>query len=323
MKLINALAAVFSVVLHVAGGSVAYADAYPQRTIKIVCPFPAGGGTDAVARTVAQHLASDNGWNVIVENRGGANGTIGLAEVARATPDGYDLVIGSSDSAVFAPLFNKVPFDVAKDFTPIAIVATTPVLFTSSAKGPFPDLRGLFEAARGKPGILTLGTNGRGSAAHVAYELLKVKTGFDLRHVPYRGSAASVQDLLGAHIDMVGSSIASAVSLVRSGELRALAVTTPQRSSSLPDVPTLREIGFDVEVNVWMGLLGPANMPTDLVQKLHAAVAKVVVKPDVKAALAIQGLEVASLPQAEFASTVRNDASSWREITKLAGIEPQ
>lgn len=299
------------------------AETYPSRPIRIVCPFPAGGGTDVVARTVAQYLALDNGWNVVVENRGGANGTLGLGEIARARPDGHELVIGISDSAIFAPLFNKLSFDTVRDLTPIAIVATTPLLITSSAQGNYTSFKQIMEQAKAKPGTLTLGSNGRGSATHVAYELMKIRTGLDLRHVPYRGSAASAQDLVGGHIDLVGSSIASTVPLVRSGNLRALAVTGPQRNSSLPDVPTMRELSIDVELTVWMGLFGPPNMPAEVVERLHASVGKLVAKPQVKDALAAQGLDVAMLAPGEFGALVKKDASFWRDIGKRAGIEAE
>lgn len=305
-----------------ASGSIA-AQTYPQRVIRLICPFPAGGGTDVVARLVAQYLSTDNGWNVVVENRAGGNGTIGAAEGARGNPDGHDLMIGSTDSHIFGPLFTKTSFDTVRDFTPIAIVATTPLLFTGSSKGKYPDFKAIFDAAKAKPDAINLGSNGRGSASHVAYELLKAKTGVTMRHVPYRGSAASVQDLVGGHVDMVGSSVASAVSLVRSGELRGLAVTSPQRSSSLPDVPTLRELGYDVEVNVWMGVFGPAKVPADIVEKVHAAVQKAAARPEMQAALATQGFEVAAMPQAQFAAAVKADMEFWRELVKRAGIEPE
>ena len=298
--------------------------AYPTKTIRIVSPFPPGGGTDFVARQLAAKFNEANGWTVIVDNKAGAGGTVGLADVARARNEGYDLVVGQKDNLILSPWLMKVPFDTVKDFTPIGLVGTTPIVFLVPASSPFKTFDDVVKAAREKPGTLTLGSSGNGSVSHIAGELLQAAADFKIQHIPYKGSTPALIDLVGGHVDVVGSSIASASSQLQSGKVRALAVSTAKRNSALPDVPTIAELGYkDFDVTAWWGLLGPAGMPEDVVKRLNAELAKFVQRPEVLEAFKIQGVEAQSSTAAEFAKWVEDDFLAWKDIIARTGVKAE
>lgn len=299
----------------------ALAQSYPVRTIRLIVPFAPGGGTDYIARSIGQHLADANRWTVVVENRAGANGTLGLAEAARANPSGHDLVIGQLDNLVLAPLLTRVGFDPVADFTPVAQIARTPLIIVASARSSFRSLADVVAASRVAPGSVTLGSSGTNSASHLMTELMRVKAGVQIRHVPYRGSAPALGDLVGGHLSLVGTSIASAIALIRSGELRTLAVCGAERSPQLPDIPTLAELGIPgVEVGVWYGLLGPAGLPEDVTRRLNAEVNRIVQRSEVVAALGEQGLQPTPLSQQQFAATLRTDVERWAAMIAEIGL---
>lgn len=299
----------------------AAAQAYPSRPIRMISPFPPGGGTDLLARAICVRLAEAKGWTVVVENRAGANGVIGLAEAARAPADGYDIVLGQQDNLVLAPLLTKVAFDPLRDFAPIAFAVQSPPVITVAAQSPYRTFDDLARAARAAPGTLAFGSSGSGSSSHIISEALRLRGGIAMQHVPYRGSNPAMADLLGGHVAAVGSSIASAASALQSGGARALAVSGATRSASLPDTPTLRELGYDVELTTWWGVLGPARMPDAVVALLNGEFNRVLQQPELVRTLAQQGMEPAPATPAAFAELLRKDVEASRAMINQIGMK--
>ncbi|WP_373824206.1 Bug family tripartite tricarboxylate transporter substrate binding protein, partial [Achromobacter insuavis] len=271
---------------------VAHAQDYPSKPIRIIIPSTPGGGTDYIGRLMGNKLHELNGWSVVPENKPGAGTALGLAEAARAPAQGYDLVIGQSDNVTLIPLLMKVAYDPVKDLAPVALVATTPMVLLVSDSSPFKTLPEVIEAARKAPNTLSYGTSGTGGGVHIAMEMLQHAAGFKMQHVPYKGSAPALADLMGGHLQFAGSSISSAASLIKAGKVRALAVTSPKRNPALPDVPTVAELGYkDFSVVTYYGVLAPAKTPAAVVARLNADFNKLLARQDVRDALASQGLE--------------------------------
>ncbi|MFC7557605.1 tripartite tricarboxylate transporter substrate binding protein [Pseudoroseomonas wenyumeiae] len=273
-----------------------------------------------MARALCTRLSEANSWTMVVENRAGANGTIGLAEAARADASGYDIVLGQQDNMILAPLLTKVAFDPLRDFTPIAFAATTPLLLLSSANSPYRSFEDLAKAARAAPDRLTFGSSGSGSNSHVVSELLARRASVRMQHVPYRGSNPALMDLIGGHVSAIGASIASAMSAIQSGAVRPLAVTGARRNPSLPEVPTLVELGYDVQITNWWGVLGPAGVPYPVVERLNQAVNVQLGRPDLARTLNDQGIEPAPTSAAAFASMLRKEAETWKSIVAEIGL---
>lgn len=288
--------------------------AFPARAIRMISPFPPGGGTDLLARALCTRLAEARGWTVVVENRAGANGTIGLAEAARTEASGHDLVLGQQDNMVLAPLLTKVAFEPLRDFTPVAFAATTPLLILASANSPYRSFEDLAKAARAAPDRLTFGSSGSGSNSHVVSELLARRADVRMQHVPYRGSNPALMDLMGGHVTAVGSSIASAMSSIQSGAARPLAVTGARRNPSLPEVPTLVELGHNVQVTSWWGVLGPAGVPQPVVERLNQEFNALLGQADLAKTLNDQGIEPAPTSAAAFGTMLRREVESWKAI---------
>jgi tripartite-type tricarboxylate transporter receptor subunit TctC len=308
--------------LLLAASSLALAQSFPSKPIRLVSPFPPGGGTDLIARTVASKLSETKKWSVIVDNRAGANGLIGLTEVSRAKATGYDLVIGQTDNLILGPVLQKVAFDPVESFTPIGYIGGSPVVFLVAANGKYQTFADVASAAKAAPGTITLGTSGSGSAAHITGELMHKRAGIQLQHVPYKGSAAALTDLLGGQINVAGSSIASASAMVRGGKLKAIAVSGATRSSSLPDVPTLAELGVkNVNVEIWYGLFGPADLPGDVLKQLNSEVNTILRRPDVQTILNDQGLEAKPGTADNFSRFVRSEYSAWKGIIAETGVK--
>ncbi len=312
--------------LALAAGSVAslpaFAQEYPARTIRMIIPSTPGGGTDFTGRTLSSKLSEMNGWNVVPDNRPGAGTALGLAEAARARPDGYELVIAQSDNVSLIPLLMKVSYDPIKDLTPIALAAVTPLVILVQDKSPYKTLADLIKAAKAQPGRLTYGTSGTGGGVHVAMELLQLTAACKMQHVPYKGSTPALSDLMGGHLDFAGSSISSAASLIQSGKVRALAVTSVKRNASLPDVPAVAEFGYkDFNAVSFYGVMGPAGIPAPIVARLNADFNKILQRPDVKAAFQAQGFDAGGGTPEEFAALIRADIQKSREIITTAGIK--
>jgi tripartite-type tricarboxylate transporter receptor subunit TctC len=263
-----------------------------------------------------------NGWTVVPTNRPGAGTALGLAEGAKASPAGYDLVIGQTDNVSLIPLLLKVAYDPVKDLTPVALAATTPMVLIVPANSPFKTIREAIAAAKAEPDKISYGTSGTGGSAHFAMELLQAAAGFKMRHIPYKGSSPAIADLVGGHVDMVASSISSATSLIQAGKVRALAVTSPKRNAALPDVPTVAESGYGNYVfSTYYGVFGPAGLPQPIVTRLNADLNKILASAEVRNAMHAQGLEPDPMSPDQFAALIRADIQKSKEIIASAGIK--
>lgn len=303
----------------------AQAQAFPTKAITIVVPFSAGGTTDILARVLGQFISKDLGQPVIIDNRAGAGGNIGTQLVARAAPDGYTILMGTVGThAINQSLYPKLAFDPIKDFAPLTRVALVPNLLVANPAQPFKTVKELMAYAKANPGKVTFGSSGSGTSIHLSGELFKQMAGVDLQHVAYKGSAPAVNDLLGNHIAIMFDNMPSAISHVKAGKLRPLAVTTAQRSPALPDVPTVAEAGVPgYEATSWFGLLAPAKTPAPVVAKLNAAILKALADPDVKNKLLEQGAEPAGETPAQFAAFIASETVKWGKIVKQSGATAQ
>ncbi|MDM0086888.1 MULTISPECIES: tripartite tricarboxylate transporter substrate binding protein [unclassified Variovorax] len=300
----------------------AWAQAWPARAIRLIIPSTPGGGTDFTGRLLSTKLSELNGWSVVPDNRPGAGTALGLAEAARAKPDGYELVVAQSDNVSLIPLLMKTAYDPIKDLTPIALAAVTPLVILVHENSPFKTLADLIKAAKADPDKLTYGTSGTGGGVHIAMELLQITAGCKMQHVPYKGSSPALADLMGGHLSFAGSSISSAATLIHAGKVRALAVTSAKRNASLPEVPTVAEFGYkDFNAISFYGVMGPAGIPAPLVARLNADINKILVRPDVKTAFQAQGFDAAPGSPEEFAALIKADIQKSREIIAAARIK--
>jgi tripartite-type tricarboxylate transporter receptor subunit TctC len=300
----------------------ATAQTYPSRTITLVVPFPAGGATDVVARVLAKGLSDRVKQPVIIDNRPGANGAIGSASVAKARPDGYTLVMGGVNThAMNDSMLKPRPYDSAKDFAPITLTALIPIAFVVNPQLPVATLQELVALARSKPRQLSYGSSGTGGPHHLAMELFKLAAGVDIVHVPYRGGAPQLNDLIGGHILIGSIGLPPALPHIDAGKLRALAVTDAKRSTLLPRLPTVAESGWpSFEVSYWLGLMAPAGTPRDIIDRLAAESVAVLTTSDTREALAKQGAEVVTSTPDEFKTLVENDIVKWSKLIQEAGI---
>jgi tripartite-type tricarboxylate transporter receptor subunit TctC len=303
----------------------AQAQAFPTKAITIIVPFSAGGTTDILARVLGQFISKDLGQPVIIDNRAGAGGNIGTQLVARAAPDGYTILMGTVGThAINQSLYPKLGFDPIKDFAPLTRVALVPNLLVANPAQPFKTVKELMAYAKTNPGKVTFGSSGSGTSIHLSGELFKQMAGVDIQHVAYKGSAPAVNDLLGNHIAIMFDNMPSAISHVKAGKLRPLAVTTAQRSPALPDVPTIAEAGVPgYEATSWFGLLAPAKTPAPVVARLNASILKALADPDVKKKLLEQGAEPAGETPAQFAAFIASETVKWGKIVKQSGATAQ
>lgn len=303
----------------------AHSQTYPAKPIRLLVPFTPGGGTDFVSRLVATSLARQTGWTVIVENKAGAGGTIGLVEAARAGNEGYDMVMGQADNMIIAPAIMKNPgLDPLKDLTPVMMVASSPFLLMTKDDSKFKTLGDVVAAAKANPAAVTYGTAGHGTFPQLAAELLMQAGNFKMVEVPYKGAAPAMTDLLGGHISIAALSIASGMPQIQAGKLRGLAVTSAKRNAALPDVPTVAESGFkDFDANGWLGILVPNGTPPAIIARLNAELTKVMQNPDVRKALIAQGVEARSGTPEQFGAMMKSETAIWHKIVKDAGITPE
>lgn len=304
-------------------GLVRAADAYPSKPIKLLVGYSAGGAVDAIARSVGLRMAAVLGQPVIVENKPGAGTNIAVRSVITSAPDGYTLLLAANALAVNPSLFDPAPFDVARELTPISLVGRVPVVFTVREESDIKTLAQLVAVAKAKPGSLTVATPGNGSTPHLAMELFQHTAGLKMRHVPYKGGAQALTDVMGGHVDVVAINALEALPLAKSGKLRVLAVMTPERAAVLPGVPTVAESGYPgFESSVWYGFVGPAGMPAPLVAQLHDAVQKAIASPEVKAQLAAAGGVPLPGPAADFDKLLKTDMARYGKLIREAGIKP-
>ncbi|ESJ04006.1 LacI family transcriptional regulator [Cupriavidus sp. HPC(L)] len=295
--------------------------AWPSKPIRLVIPFPPGGGTDILSRLVANQLTQSAKWTVVPDNRPGAGGTIGIAEAVRATPNGYELVMGQKDNLIVAPwLYKTVKYDPTKDLVAVTHVAYTPIMIVAPANSPFKNIADVVAAAKRAPGSIKYGSPGNGTTIHLAAEIFSQAAGIKLLHVPYKGSNAAMMDAIAGNVDLMVASVPSAMAQIKAGKLRALAVTSATRSTSLPDVPTLAERGYkQVDVSTWYGLFAPAKTPREVVDKLAAEVNKQLATPAMIQAIHEQGAEPKVMTQKQFADLVQSDYRKWKTIVQESG----
>jgi tripartite-type tricarboxylate transporter receptor subunit TctC len=313
-----------AITLAVAGPAAAASQPYPARPIRFIVPFPPGGGNDIVGRIVALKLSEGFGQSVVVDNRGGAGGTIGTDLTAKAPADGYTMLINNISLAVNATLFSKLPYDTLKDLAPVTLVGRQPNLLVVHPAVPAKSVRELLDLARAKPGQINYGSGGVGTASHLATELLKLMTKTEMAHIPYKGLGPALTDLIGGRLQLIISTMASALPQVKSGKLRPLAVTTAHRSSFFPEVPTMDESGVrGYEFSTWYGLLVPAGTPSAIVSRLNGEVAKILRSSAIKDQFAVQGLEPTPSTAEEFGAYLRAEVAKWRPVIKASGAKPE
>lgn len=290
---------------------------YPARPVRLIVPFPPGGGSDAVAHLVSQRLFARWGQSFIVDNRGGAGGAIGTDLGARATPDGYTLVMATASTVVVNPLINKVPFDPVKDFDAVIHTSSVPLILAVHPSLPAKTAKEFVALARAEPGKLNVSSSGEGTISHLALELFKLETGISAVHVPYRGGGPARNALLAAEVQANFANLISAAPHVKAGRLRALGVTTPKRVSGLPEVPTLSEAGIPgYEVIQWNGILAPHGTPQAIVAKLNAEMNRIVAQNDVQKILIAGGAEPEGGSPADFAAFIKADIAKWAKVVR-------
>ncbi len=315
-------AAAFALLMLACAGH-AYSQAdYPSKPIRFIVPFPPGGGTDIVSRLVTNKLTETLGWKFVMDNRGGAGGSVGMEVAANSAPDGYTLVMGQTSNLAINPsLYSRLPYAPMKDFAPVSLVSMIPITVMISAKAPYKSLPDLVSAAKAKPGEVTFATTGNGTVGHLTGELLQRMAGVKFIHVPYKGSSQAFPDLLGGRVTFFLASLETAIPQVKAGTIRALAVTSAQRAPALPDVPTVAESGYKgFDANTWTGVLVAARTPQPIIARLNAEITRVLDLPDMRERLATGGNPVQTGPKA-FAALLKADTEKWARIVKEAGVK--
>jgi tripartite-type tricarboxylate transporter receptor subunit TctC len=301
------------------------ADGYPNRTVSLIVPYPAGGSVDGVARILAQKLSESLYSSFIVENRaGGAGGIVGANAVAKAQPDGYTLLLTASIHVATPFLFKNIPYDVVKDFTPITLVASGPLVVSTAPNVPANNLKEFFDLVRKEPEKYVFATSSFGSAGHLAVELLKRRAGVNTLVIAYKGGGPMLNDLMAGQIQLIADPILSSLPLAQSKAIKALAITSLKRTEAAPEIPTVAESGLDeFEFESWYGLWGPKNMPPGLVARIQEQAAKVLAEPEVKQRLAVLGFEAKSSTADEFAKFIDNQMTTYSKVIKDANIRTE
>lgn len=322
-RLLIAVAAVAASAPLLAPTSAFAQAAYPSRPIRLIVPFPAGGGTDLIAREVANKVATSNGWSIVIDNKPGSGGNLGVDAAAKAPPDGYTLVLGQTSNLAINPtLYTKLQYDVAKDLTPVGLVASAPLVLVVSSDSPYKTLGDVVAAAKAKPEALNYASSGSGTVAHLATELFQKTANVRFTHVPYKGAAQGSTDLIGGQIQMYMSSVPTLLGHIKTGKMRPIVVTSLKRIADLPDAPTVDESGFKgFEAATWFGIVGPAGLPKDVVVKLNTAFNKAIEDPEVKRKLAAQGAEVKGSTPEAFGAYIRSETVRWGKVVKESGAK--
>ena len=296
---------------------------YPTKTIKMVVPFPPGGGPDLLARTLGQRMGAAAGWNWVIENRPGAAGNLGTEAVARAPADGYTLLLGHTAAlAVNVTLFDKLPYDPLRDFAGVGLVAISPSVLVTSSNSPYKTFRQVIDAARKDPGKITLGFSGNGTVSHLSGALIEKSAGVKLQAIPYKGASQGIIDVISGNVDLYMSSYASLLQYIRGGKARALAVTSAARSAVMPDVPTIAEQGFDgFEAVSWFGLLAPAGTPAAIVKQLNAALNEALAESEVIEKFRTDGAMIQRGSSEDFSKFMRSEVERWRVAVKESGAK--
>ncbi len=312
-------ALVFGLVVagFVASASAQTGAPYPSKPIKIVVPFPPGGTTDVLARMLAQRMSSAWGQPVLVENKAGAGATLGADFVAKSPGDGYTLLMGAAHHTIAQQVYSKLPYHFGRDFAPVSVIAMVPNMIVVHAAVPARTIEEFVALAKAQPGKLNYGTAGAGTAHHLIGEMFKLRAGVDLTHVPYKGSAPAVADLVGGQVQLMFDTVTSGLPQVKAGKTRALAVTTAKRSSAMPDVPSLAETvlpGFDV--GTWFGIVAPAGTPSAVVEKIHSEIEKMVNAPDIRKQLVEMGAEPVGNTPVQMSAQIKSELATYEALVK-------
>jgi tripartite-type tricarboxylate transporter receptor subunit TctC len=303
----------------------AVAQAYPTKPVRLMVPFPPGGSTDIVARVVSQRLGERLGQPIVIENRGGAGGTIGTGVVAKAAPDGYTLTVGSTSTHVVAPsVYQKLDYDPLKDFAPISLIAVTPYLLVVNPAVPARSLKEFIELARSRPGQLNYASAGTGSTTHLAMEMLKSAAGIYILHIPYNGNGPAGTAVIGGQVEALFGSLPAVLPHAKSGRVRALAVGSLKRSPALPEVPTVAESGFPgFDASLWLAIMAPAGTPAPVIERLQREIVALIGNEEMRAALDKAGAEAQASTPAELAAMIKDGVGKYAKIVKMAGIKPE
>lgn len=298
----------------------AHAQTWPAKPVRVISPFPPGGSADTLGRIVAGKLTESTGQNFIVENRSGAGGIVGSEIAAKSAPDGYTLVVSGVASHVVAPALSKVPYDPIRDFTHIALIGGPPTVLAVHPSLPAKDVKAFIALAKSKPGQLTYGSPGNGTQGHLVAELFRRAAGIDIRHVPYKGAAIAVIDVMAGHIHAISTTLTTASTQVRAGRLRGLAVSSAERLPEYSQVPTFRELGYpQLVATVWFALSGPAGMPVDIVNRLNGEVRRLLQSPDVRERLRSDGIEPGTLDVKAFNAFMAKEIEQWTPVVRTSG----
>ena len=308
----------------IAGSGVVMAQEYPANAIRVVVPFPPGGGTDYMGRVVMQKVGESLGTTVVIDNRGGAGSSIGTEIVARSPADGYTVLIISGAHAINPSIYAKLPYDSVRDFAPVTMFASGPALLVVHPTVPAKSVKELIALARARPGQLNYASAGIGTPPHLSGELFKTMAGIDMVHVPYKGNGPAYTDLIGGQVTVMFPNVSTAMAHVRAGKLRALAVTTKYRTPSAPELPTISEAGVPgYDVSSWYGLLAPAGTPPAVVSKLQTEIARVLRSPDVSKNLTSQGLDLVGNTPEEFSAIIKSEIVKWAKVAKASGAKAE
>ena len=302
--------------------AIAAAQEYPAKPIKLIVPFPPAGGTDIMARVVAQNLTDRNKWTVVIDNRPGAGGNIGVDAAAKSAPDGYTIVMGQTSNLAINPtLYKNLPYSPLKDLEPVALVGEGPIAIAVRAESPMKTLADLVNAARAKPGAITMATPGSGTVAHLSGVRLMHVAGVKFEHIPYKGAAAAVPDLLGGSVDFYMSSVPSIQGQAASGRVRVLAVTSKRRSPVFPNVPTVGETYPGFEAVSWYGIVAPHGTPAPIIARLNAEINKALQDPGVRKSIEKEGGEVLGGTAQQFADLMKKELADWTPVVKASGAQ--
>jgi tripartite-type tricarboxylate transporter receptor subunit TctC len=296
-------------------------DTYPSKPLRLILPFPPGGGTDILGRLVAERLSARLGQPVVTDNRGGAGGNLGAEAAARAAPDGYTLLLAAPTLAISPSLYAKLSYDPQKDLAPISLVATVPNVLITHPSVPASTLQEFIALAKAKPGEMNFGSGGSGTSNHLGGELFNIVAGVKLVHIPYKGVNLAMNDAMAGNVQLVLIGIPAAAPQIKAGKLRALAVLAPQRSAALPEVPTAAEAGLaDFDVTTWYGLLAPAATPRPIIARLNAEIVRTMREPDLNERLAAMAVDPVTSTPEEFAVYIRQETAKWGDVVRKTGL---
>jgi tripartite-type tricarboxylate transporter receptor subunit TctC len=301
----------------------AFAQAWPAKPIRIVVPFPPGGGTDTIARETSQRVAAATGWTFVIDNKPGAGGNLGVDAVAKSPADGYTLVLGQTSNLAINPtLYAKMPYDPQKDLAPIVLVANAPLVMVTGVGTPYKTLAEAVNAAKAKPGTLNFASPGNGTVAHLTSELFQKAAGVNTQHVPYKGAAQALTDVMSGTVELYMSSVPTLIGHIKNNKLRPLAVTSAKRVDDLPNVPTINESGYKgFDAVTWFGLLAPAGTPKDVIAKLNAEFNKALQSPELRKKLGDEGADPAGGTAEQFAALIKDEIPRWGKVVKESGAK--